>query len=155
MTPTVRDEIHQTKPMRSAEQEAYLNIVRTGVMLNDQLDALLKPHGVSLAQYNVLRILRGAEPAGLCRNEVRDRMVTRMPDMTRLLDRMEEAGLVNREPDANDKRMVRTVITAKGRRVLDQLDEQVEGEHHRALGHLTRGDLRTLITLLERARQSG
>ncbi|MFN8580038.1 MAG: MarR family transcriptional regulator [Gemmatimonadaceae bacterium] len=152
MTPTVREEIRQAKSMRSLEQEAYLNLVRTAAVLNDRLERVLKPVGVTLAQYNVLRILRGADPDGLCRNEVRDRMVTRMPDMTRLLDRMKDAGLVRRQREDADRRMVRTVVTAKGRRVLEQIDDAVHAEHLERLGHLSRSELRALINTLERLR---
>ena len=97
MVTTLRDEIKQNKPFESLEQEAQLNIIRTGSLLLDDVEQFLKPYGVTATQYNVLRILRGAHPAGLCRNELRDRMLTRMPDVTRLLDRMEEVGLVERE----------------------------------------------------------
>ena len=84
------------------------------------MEDLLKPYGISATQYNVLRILRGAGQGGLCRNELRDRMLTRMPDMTRLLDRMEEAGLVTRSREQEDRRMVLTQIAARGRRALER-----------------------------------
>src|SRR5687767_12111009 len=95
MSHSLRDEIHQQRPFESLEQETWLSLVRTASQLNDAMEMLLRPHGLTMSQYNVLRILRGARE-GLCRNEVRDRMLTRMPDMTRLLDRMEEAGFVAR-----------------------------------------------------------
>ena len=82
----LRIEIRQQKPFASLEQEAFLNIERTGAVLHDAFERMLKPHGISMTQFNVLRILRGAGEKGLCRNEVRDRLVTRMPDVTRLLD---------------------------------------------------------------------
>jgi DNA-binding MarR family transcriptional regulator len=103
------------------------------------------------AQYNVLRILRGAGE-GLCRNELRDRLLTRMPDVTRLLDRMEEAGLVRRAREDDDRRLVRTHLTAEGRRVVDALDGEVAAEHQRRLGHLDAGELATLTALLEKVR---
>jgi DNA-binding MarR family transcriptional regulator len=115
---------------------------------------MLRPFGVSATQFNVLRILRGAGPDGLCRNEVRDRLVTRMPDVTRLLDRMEEAGLVNRVRSTSDRRQVRTQLTPRGREVVDALDAPVADEHHRRLGHLSAEQLRTLIDLLTAARRS-
>ena len=152
MTPSLRDAIRQTKPFRSLEQEAYLSLVRSAVALNDRLDQLLKPAGITLAQYNVLRILRGAPAEGLCRNEARDRMITRMPDMTRMLDRMEAAGFVRRERERDDRRMVRTLITAKGRRTLSHLDDAVDAEHAASLGHLGRRALRALIDTLARLR---
>ena len=93
MTTTLRDEIQQYKPFTSPQQEAFLNIARTQAVLFDAFEKLLRPHGISFTQYNVLRVLRGAEQDGLCRNEVRDRLLTRMPDVTRLLDRMEDRHL--------------------------------------------------------------
>ncbi|HJU90815.1 MAG TPA: MarR family transcriptional regulator [Gemmatimonadaceae bacterium] len=153
MTPDLRDELKQRKPFVSLEQEAQLSIVRTSMLLFDAFEQLLKPHGISSTQYNVLRILRGAEPTGLCRNELRDRMLTRMPDVTRLLDRMEQADLVTRERSSEDRRLVRTRITKKGARLLRQLDDVVEQEHQRRLGHLSREQLKSLISLLSVVRQ--
>lgn len=153
MTPDLRDELKQRKPFVSLEQEAQLSIVRTSMLLFDAFEQLLKPHGISSTQYNVLRILRGAEPTGLCRNELRDRMLTRMPDVTRLLDRMEQADLVTRERSSEDRRLVRTRITKKGARLLRQLDDLVEQEHQRRLGHLSREQLKSLISLLSVVRQ--
>lgn len=150
---SLREDIKQKKPFASREQEAYLNIVRTAAALNDDVEQLLKPYELTGAQYNVLRILRGAEPAGLCRNEVRDRMLTRMPDMTRLLDRMEAAGLVERTRSDSDRRMVPTHITAAGRKLVDQVTRSIDELHQRQLGHLTQKQLASLIELLTLVRQ--
>lgn len=155
MVRSLRDEIRQRRPFESLEQEAHLNVVRTAAILSDSLDRVLKPAGISLAQYNVLRILRGAEPEGLCRNELRDRMISRMPDVTRLLDRMEEADLVRRERSTDDRRMVRTRITDRGSEMLDELAPQVAEQHRRGLGHLNEPQLRTLIELLGQVREGG
>ena len=155
MTKTLRDEIQQIRPFGSLEQEAYLSLVRTAAVLTDQLEQVLGTVGLSSAQYNVLRILRGAEPNGLCRNDLRDRMLTRMPDMTRLLDRMEAAGLVSRARDAEDRRLVTTRITDKGRGLLDELEDQVAAEHRNRLGHLGQENLARLIELLGDVRESG
>lgn len=152
MTPALRDELQQRKPFGSLYQEAQLNLGRTQAVLADAFDRMLKPFGISGTQYNVLRILRGAEANGLCRNEIRDRLITRMPDVTRLLDRMEEAGLVSRARDEDDRRLVTTRLTALGRELVDRLDAPVEAEHRRALGHLSESQLRTLIELLTLAR---
>jgi DNA-binding MarR family transcriptional regulator len=154
MTRTLREEIRQKKPFGSLEQEAYLSLVRTASALSHQLEQKLATAGITLAQYNVLRILRGSEPDGLCRNDLRDRMLTRMPDMTRLLDRMEEAGLVSRARDAEDRRLVTTRITADGRRILDDLEAEVAAEHRRALGHMGESKLGSLITLLAEVREA-
>jgi DNA-binding MarR family transcriptional regulator len=152
MSPALRDELRQTRPFKSLEQEAYLNLLRTAAVLTDAFELVLKPVGITTQQFNVLRILRGAEPDGLCRNELRDRMLSRMPDMTRLLDRMEEAGLVTRERGDRDRRLVRTHITPRGLEILASLDEPVAAEHARSLGHLTEEQLRMLVALLTLAR---
>jgi DNA-binding MarR family transcriptional regulator len=150
---TLRDEIKQTKPFASLEQEAQLNIVRTGAIIMDEIEQFLKPYGVTATQYNVLRILRGSEPDGLCRNELRGRMLTRMPDVTRLLDRMEEAGLVARTREDDDRRMVRSRITREGLRLLTAVDGATLEEHKRRFEKLNDDQMRTLIELLTLVRQ--
>jgi DNA-binding MarR family transcriptional regulator len=152
MSNTLLDELHQRKPFASLAEEAHLNLSRTEAVLQEGIDRVLKPHGVSVTQYNVLRILRGAGPKGLCRNEIRDRLLTRMPDVTRLLDRMEEAGLVTREREAADRRLVTTRLTRRGRELVNALDGPVAEEHERRFGHLKDGELRTLVRLLTRVR---
>ena len=154
MTSDLREEIQQQKPFVSLEQECFLNIQRTGAVLHDAFERALKPFGVSATQFNVLRILRGAGVNGLCRNEIRDRLVTRMPDVTRLLDRMEESGLVVRVRSTVDRRQVRTQLTARGNEIVDSLDGLVAEEHRRRLGHLSDAQLRTLIGLLADARSA-
>ena len=152
---TLRDEIQQSKPFTSLQEEAMLNIVRTSATMTDEMEDLLKSRGVTNTQYNVLRILRGAEPDGLCRNELRDRMLTRMPDVTRLLDRMEEAGLVARSRDNEDRRLVSTRITAAGRKVVDELDAPLHDFHQRRMAHVSEEQLQTLIELLTLTRDKG
>src|SRR5688572_27478766 len=114
MASRLYDEIKQTRAFRSRREEAYLNLVRTAAVLGHAFAESLKAYDITGTQYNVLRILRGAGPDGLCRNEVRDRLIAQVPDVTRLLDRMEEAGHVARERDATDRRLVTTTITAAG-----------------------------------------
>jgi DNA-binding MarR family transcriptional regulator len=152
MPNTLLDELRQRKPFASLAEEAYLNVSRTEAVLQEGIDSVLKSHGISATQYNVLRILRGAGPKGLCRHEISDRLLTRMPDVTRLLDRMEEAGLVTRERDTADRRLVTTHITRSGRKLVDALDGPMAEEHERRLGHLGDKDLRTLVRLLTRVR---
>ena len=147
-------DIKQAKPFSSLEEEACLNLARTSSELADGLELLLREHGISPAQYNVLRILRGAGAAGLCRNEIRDRLVARMPDVTRLLDRLETIGFVRRQRDTVDRRQVETFITDAGIGLLAKLDEPVESTHRRQLQHLTTDDLRALIDLTTRARRA-
>ena len=152
MSPDLRREIRQRRPFESLAQEAYLNLARTHAALSESLDAVLARKDVTQQQYNVLRILRGAPPAGLSRNEIRDRLITRMPDVTRLLDRMEAAGLVTRRRSAEDRRQTATRLTPRGRRAVDGLDAPVAAEHRRALAHLTQRQLRELVGLLTLAR---
>lgn len=149
------DELRQTRPFLSLAQEAHLSVSRTDAVLQEGIERVLKPHGLSATQYNVLRILRGAGRCGLCRHEIRDRLVTRMPDVTRLLDRLEEAALVTRERDSVDRRLVTTRLSATGRALVDTLDAPVAAEHQRQLGHLTEVELRELIRLLAKARSHG
>ena len=152
MTATLRDEIRQRKPFKSIHEEAALNIVRTAAVLSSDFEQIFKPYDLTATQYNVLRILRGADAEGLCRNEVRDRLLTRMPDATRLLDRMEKAGLISRSREQEDRRLVTTRLTKKGKEVVDALDPVVARQHKRRLGHLSDKQLATLNALLTRAR---
>lgn len=153
MTPSLQSELQQRKPFGSLEQEAMLSIARTAALLEHGTAEALKPYGLTPTQYNALRILRGAEPGGLCRNEVRDRLVARVPDATRLLDRLDEMGLVVRERQGDDRRFVRSRITRKGLDLLRPLDEVTQALHARQLGHLGEGNLRTLVGLLGEARK--
>ena len=155
MARSLREEIAQRRPFETPEQEAYLNIIRTASQLTDAMELLLKPCGITLVQYNVLRILRGSEPDGLCRNELRERMLNRMPDVTRLLDRMEDAGLVVRSREEEDRRQVRTQLTARARRLVNELDALVTEEHKRRLGHLTKQQLQSITELLTAVRLPG
>ena len=149
----LRHELQQAKPFSSLEEEAFLNLARTASELGDSLELLLKTYGISAAQYNVLRILRGAGPAGLCRNEIRDRLVARMPDVTRLLDRLEALAYVRRQRDTDDRRQVATFLSDVGSDLLARLDVPIETTHKQQLQHLTADELRTLIALTTRARQ--
>ena len=148
MTTALRDEIKQTKPFKSLYEETDLNIVRTAYVLIDAFESEIKSYGITATQYNVLRILRGAGEHGLTRNEVRDRLLNRMPDATRLLDRMERGGLISRSREAEDRRLVTTRLTKKGRQLVDQLDPLVARQHKSRLGHMSDKQLTTLNTLL-------
>ena len=149
----LKEEIEQTVPFDSLEQEAFLNALRTAARLEHQLADGLKPHGLTLTQYNALRILRGAGSDGLCRNDVQDRMLTPVPDVTRLLDRLEEAGYVLRQRSEADRRYVMAKITREGLDLLEKLDRPVRQLHRDQLGHMSESDLRTLCRLLEEARE--
>ena len=114
MVRTLSEEIRQAVPFERPEEEAFVSISRTAAVLGHALGEALKPFGITATQYNVLRILRGAGKTGLCRNDIRDRLIAQVPDVTRLLDRMEAAGLVARERGADDRRLVTTTITPSG-----------------------------------------
>ena len=151
---SLRAEIKQTKPFESLEQEAQLSIERTAAVLGHALAEAFKPYGITATQYNVLRILRGAGKGGLCRNEVRDRLISQMPDVTRLLDRMEDSGLIERERSSEDRRLVSTRITSAGTALLHKLDGPIAEVHRRHLGHMSQKQLKTLVELLALAREA-
>ena len=152
MKANLRVEIKQQKPFDSLEQEVHLNLERTAAVLTHAFAEALKPYDITPTQYNVLRILRGAGPDGLCRNDVRDRMVSQVPDVTRLMDRLEDQLLIERERSATDRRQVASRITTKGLDLLETLDGPVVEIHRRQLGHMSQEQLRALADLLELAR---
>lgn len=152
MTGKLQAAIRQRRPFPSVEAEAFLNVQRTADALMRGLTDVLKPHDLSPTQYNVLRILRGSEPEGLPCGEIAERMVTRDPDVTRLLDRMERHGLLTKTRERGDRRVVRVRITAFGLDLVNRLDRPVAELHQAQLAHLGEKRLRTLIDTLEHAR---
>lgn len=152
MSRTLDAEIQQTKPFPSLEEEVFLGLQRTASLLLQALGRELKEHDLTPAQYNTLRILRGAGPDALTCGEIGERLVSPGPDVTRLLDRLETSGLVARLRDAQDRRVVRARITEKGVALLASLDEPVERTLGELLGHLGPERLRTLTGLLNEAR---
>ena len=152
MSPKLREEIMQSSPFGSLEQEVFLNVVRTASDLEHSMAEGLKPYGLSLTQYNVLRILRGAGEDGLCRGDIVARMLTPVPDATRLLERLVKAGWVSRERGGDDRRFVTTRITDSGRALLADLDGPMQEMHRRQLGHMGQDELTRLSDLLETAR---
>jgi DNA-binding MarR family transcriptional regulator len=149
----IQAEIRQSKPFPSLEEEAFLNVLRTANALSQGAAELLKQHDLTQTQYNVLRILRGAGEPGLTAGEIGERMITRDPDVTRLLDRLEKRGLAERWRCTEDRRVVWTRITPAGLAAIAPLDRQVTELHVRQLSHLGRERLETLIELLESARE--
>src|ERR1035437_7937424 len=135
------------------EEAAFVELCRTQDLLSRRLSALLKAEDLSGAQYNVLRILRGAVE-GLACGEIGNRMITRDPDITRLLDRLEKRGLISRCRESRDRRMVMATITAEGLDLLERRDEPVRAMHRSQLGHLGRARLGALTELLRAARQA-
>jgi DNA-binding MarR family transcriptional regulator len=152
---SLREELKQNKPWKSLEEEASLNIARTSAVLEHALTQALKPFDITPTQYNVLRILRGAGDAGLCRNEVGARLIRRVPDVTRLLDRLEQLQLIARVRGSDDRRYVSTHITAKGLAIVERLDKEICAIHRQHLGHLSHEQLEQLISLLTLARRPG
>ena len=135
----------------SPEETAFLDLLRTTDMLSRGLGQVLKSEDLSATQYNVLRILRGS-PEGLACGELASRMITRDPDITRLLDRLEKRALISRCRETKDRRTVMARITPEGLKLLARLDEPVQSGHRRQLGHLGRERLRLLTELLRVAR---
>jgi DNA-binding MarR family transcriptional regulator len=133
------------------EEAAYLDLLRTTDGLSRPLSEVLKAEDLSATQYNVLRILRGA-PDGLTCGEIGNRMITRDPDITRLLDRLERRGLISRSRGGQDRRVVLARIAPKGLEVLARLDEPVRQTHRKLLGHLGPERLRALERLLAACR---
>jgi DNA-binding MarR family transcriptional regulator len=152
MASRLRSEIKQAKPFRSLRQEALLQLARTHGMLIHGWEQALRPHGITLTQYNVLRILRGAGDIGLPRHEVSSRLLTQVPDVSRLLDRMLRAGLITRSRDESDHRVVNARITEEGLRILEALDEPSYAVADQQLAHMSDADIERLIELLETAR---
>lgn len=140
-------------PTDTLEAEAYLELQRVADALGRTLGERLKPDDLSAAQYNVLRILRGAGTEGLPCGAIAVRMVTRDPDVTRLLDRLERRGLAARVRESRDRRVVRTTITTAGLHLLSRLDAPIAALHEEQLAHLGHVRLRALIQLLTLARQ--
>ncbi|HLX61928.1 MAG TPA: MarR family transcriptional regulator [Planctomycetota bacterium] len=152
MSGRLSQEIKQTKPFSSLETEAILNVQRTADEFGRALTEALKPMDISPTQYNALRILQGAGPAGWSCSEIAERMVTRDPDITRLIDRLEKRGLVQRARGEKDRRVVTVRITPQGSRVLAELAPMLAGLERKLLGHLGADRLKTFIDLLEEAR---
>jgi DNA-binding MarR family transcriptional regulator len=149
----IQAEIKQAKPFSSLEEEALLSLQRTADQLQWRIFELLKPYGVSPTQYNALRILRGAKEQGRSCSEIADRMINRDPDITRLIDRLERRGLVQRAREKKDRRVVTARITPAGLELLKKLDPPVEEFNRKMLGHLGEQRLKRLIKLLGVARE--
>ena len=146
------DEIGKLQPFDVPEQEAYLNLMRTASVLAADFARVFRQFGLSEATYNTLRILRGSGERGRTCGEVRDMLVAQVPDVTRLIDRLEESGFVQRERGNADRRIVRIRITEQGLSLLARMDATVLDMHRAQLGHMSREELETLIQLLFRAR---
>src|SRR2546423_13535976 len=148
----LKDEHRVSKPFATIEQEFFINAQPTADWLMRDLEDVLKEARLSPTQYNVLRILRATGNEGLACHEIAQRMITRDPDMTRLLDRLEERALITRSRERQDRRVIRVRISGDGLKLLRELDDPVRSMHRRQLNHLGEKRLRLLARLLESAR---
>lgn len=151
----LREELKQSKPFRNLNEEAILNVWRTGDFVADKLQQVLKTRaGISQTQYNVLRILRGAGSAGLPCGEIAGRMLTRDPDITRLLDRLVRRRLARRARERQDRRVIRARITPAGLELLAEIDPAVNRLIDETMRHMSKSRLRELIGLLLEVREA-
>jgi DNA-binding MarR family transcriptional regulator len=135
-------------PATHLEDQLFVAILKTADALSQEAEQLIKSAGLTAAQYNVLRILRGAEPEGLLCRGISERMISRDPDITRLLDRMEAHKLITRERQTEDRRVIKTRITPEGLKLLKKLDRPVHELHKKQFGHLSSARLKQLAELL-------
>ena len=149
MGETLRQRLHQER-FRSPQHEAMLNVMVAAAQLRERTDRAAAERGLTGPQYNVLRILRGAQPDGLARVEIARRMIARAPDLTRLIDRLVRAGLVERVRDADDRRLSRAHITRKGLQLLADLEPAINAVDRDIARRLSGADARTLSRLCEK-----
>jgi DNA-binding MarR family transcriptional regulator len=150
----LKQEIAQQRPFSSTEEEALLNVMRTSDCLQRAFQRRTRHWGITPTQYNVLRILRGAQPQGLTCSAIGDRMITAVPDITRLLARMKAQKFIRQQRDKRDRRVVWTQISATGLELLSRVDPEITQIPHELLGHLQPGQLEQFISLLELARKN-
>jgi DNA-binding MarR family transcriptional regulator len=150
-TPKLQHELKKKRPFDSPLEEAALSLVRTSDQLQLQCARLFRQHGLTPSQYNILRILRG-EGKPLPILEIASRTVTVVPGITGLIDRLEQAGMVNRLRCEKDRRVIYVALTDQGMATLAAMDQPVVDLHHKLLGHLSRAELKELIELLEKVR---
>ncbi|MDP7239139.1 MAG: MarR family transcriptional regulator, partial [Candidatus Latescibacteria bacterium] len=152
-TTTTHDGIQQTKPFASIEQEAIVSLLRTANFVHLQYEHLVQKEGITIQQYNILRILRGADQP-LPTMEIGDRLVEKTPGITRLLDRLEEKNLIKRNRCPHDRRQVLCCITDQALILLDRLEKPVDSMDKTSLVGLDHAQLSALLILLQRIRQS-
>ncbi|MCG3191828.1 MAG: hypothetical protein DIJKHBIC_01056 [Thermoanaerobaculia bacterium] len=148
----LQQEIRQKRPFASSAEEAALALLKTADTVRRLISAVVEPHGITLQQYNVLRILRGAGSEGLPTLEIASRMIEQAPGITRLIDRLEAKGLVERRRGGKDRRQVLCGVTREGLELLAGLDEPVKAADEHAMNGVPENDLVTLIRLLDRVR---
>jgi DNA-binding MarR family transcriptional regulator len=149
---SIRSEIKQGRPFRSAKQEATVALLRTASVVGRAINRVLEPHGLSTPQYNALRIIRGAGSVGIPTLAIRERMIEEGTTITRLLDKLESAKLIRRERSLPDRRQVICYATADGRKLLDRLDASVDEADEQAVASLSSGQLKQFIETLDQVR---
>jgi DNA-binding MarR family transcriptional regulator len=154
MAGRLQSELRKKKPFDVVEEELFLNIMRSAEHLSRPFMCFFKATGLTGSQYNVLRILRGHGEEGIPCHEIAEQMVSYDPDLTRLLDRLEKAGLVMRERSTTDRRVVIARITLAGLKLVNSLDQPIKDMHKKQLKHLSAAKMRTLIDLLEEIRST-
>jgi DNA-binding MarR family transcriptional regulator len=148
----VQSEIRQTKPFRSTAQEATIALLRTASIVSRALARVVEPYGLSLAQYNALRIIRGAGAGGIPTLSIRERMIEEGTTITRLLDKLEDADLIRRERSIPDRRQVFCFVSDAGRKLLESLDPLVNAADEEAVASLSELELERFIALLDTVR---
>jgi DNA-binding MarR family transcriptional regulator len=151
---SLKTEIAQASPFSSVEEEAILNVIRTSDCLQRAFQHRIREWGLTQTQYNVLRILRGAQPEGLTCAAIGERMIAMEPDITRLLGRLKRLKLIRQHRDREDRRVVMTQISEAGLDLLRAIDPVIQRIPLELLGHFDRGELAEMIRLLESARKS-
>lgn len=146
----IQAEIAQRRPFHSVKAEVAVSILRTAALIERHFAQVVAQSGITVQQYNVLRILRGAEPGGYPRCEIAHRMIERAPDLTRMIDRLSELGLVERGRSSEDRRHSVTRITRRGLELLDEARPAFEALHRAVTARLTRRECEQLSELLER-----
>jgi DNA-binding MarR family transcriptional regulator len=149
---SLQEELKQSKPFESVEVEAYISLMRTYAVLSQPLNDLFKEFGITQTIYNLMRIIRGGPEEGVPCAIISERLVTRVPDVTRLVDRAVEAGLVMRNRPDSDRRVVLLSLTDKGRNLLNKMQEPLLKAHHAQMKGLNETELATLVDLLARLR---
>ena len=149
----IQRELHQARAFASPDEEATVTLFRTVDVIRGEAERALAEHGITAQQYNVLRILRGSHPEPLATLEIAERMIERAPGITRLLDRLEAAGLVSRRRCGEDRRIVYISITRAGLATLAASDEPLRAVGRRRTGRLSRAELAKLVELLDRLRE--
>jgi DNA-binding MarR family transcriptional regulator len=150
---SLQQEIKLTRPFDSLETEAFLNLIRTHETVMRSVSEFFRDSGLTQTLYNVLRIIRGAGDQGVTCTQIGERIITRVPDVTRLIDRLTKAKLVRRVRNNDDRRVVELFLTTKGSALLEKMDGPLTNLHQENFSHMNERELTTLIRLLTKMRQ--